>query len=286
MLRYLIALGGNALEEENMSIVAKALCRLRSENNEIVVTHGNGPQVGELYLKENKNLSLLTEETQKVIGNSIKRFIHKECRECMISVIMTRVLVNRDDREFSEPSKPIGRFYNEEKLVPRGKMGFSVKRMEKGYRLVVPSPEPLKILEVDKIIKTIKSGRIVIAAGGGGAPVAIKNRKHIRVNAVIDKDLTSALLAEKIAADAFFILTDVERAFINFGSADARPIFKMDVKRARNYMNRGYFGKGSMLPKVKACAEFAERRGMKAAIGNINNIEKVLSFRSCTIVTP
>ncbi len=279
-------MGGNALEEDNIRIVAKALCRLHSEKHEIVVTHGNGPQVGELYLKEGKNLSLLTEETQKIIGNNIKKVIHKECPECRASVIMTRVLVYTNDREFSEPSKPIGRFYNKEKLVPRGRREFSVKRMKNGYRLVVPSPEPRSIFELDKIIKTMRSGRIAIAAGGGGAAVAIKGRKRVRMNAVVDKDIASALLAKKIAADAFFILTDIDRAFINFGSMDARPIYRMNVKNARSYMDKGYFEEGSMLPKVRACMEFAEERRMNAAIGNINDIENVLRFRSCTVVTP
>ncbi len=279
-------MGGNALEKENMGRVAEALCRLYSERHEIVVTHGNGPQVGELYLKEGKNLSILTEETQRIIGNNIKNFIHEECPSCRASVIMTRVLVYTNDREFSEPSKPIGRFYDKEKLVPRGRMEFSVKKMERGYRLVVPSPEPRKIFEVDKIIKAIRNGRIAIAAGGGGAAVAIQGRKTVRMNAVVDKDLASALLAEKIAADAFFILTDIDRAFIDFGSVNAKPIYRMNVKTALRYIDKGYFENGSMLPKVRACVEFARKRRMNAAIGNINDIENVLRFRSCTIVTP
>ncbi len=285
-MRYVIALGGNALEKKNAAVVARTVCGLHSRGHSIVITHGNGPQVGELYLKEGRSLSLLTEETQDSIGREIRKAILENCSMADVEIVRTRTLVSMRDREFSDPSKPIGKFYHYEADVPRGRKKFEVKKLENGFRIVVPSPAPLRIFELNKIMILLEKGNIVIAAGGGGAAMIISKGRRRRADAVIDKDMTSALLAEKVNADGFFILTNVDGAYLNFEKRGKGPIRRMKTPKAREYASLGCFEKGSMLPKVNACIDFAEKTGRRAAIGNIEKAEAVLKYKSATIVAP
>ncbi len=284
-MRCVFALGGNAFGEESLRIAAKAIASLRSAGGEIVVTHGNGPQVGRLYLKEGKTLGLLTGETERELGSRIAKAITSEARGIKVSVVTTRVVVHKNDPEFRNPTKPIGRFYRDKRAVPTGLRHFEVRRLGRGYRLVVPSPRPVRIIEAGKIESLLSGGRVVIAAGGGGIAVGRSGRGLVPVDAVIDKDFASSLLAVKIRAERLFILTDVGFAYTRFGKKDQKPIRRVSVRQAERYLRQGSFEKGSMEPKILACIEFVRRSGGIAAIGCISKPEEVVSLRS-TVILP
>lgn len=284
-LRYLFALGGNAFSSGNLRSVSKFIVSLYLEGNEIVISHGNGPEVGELYLKEGRNLATLTGETERIMGNEIKKAILRVLNNAKVAVVPTKTLVSANDPEFRKPTKPIGKFYKSREAVQKGKRDFKVRKLKKGYRLVVPSPRPLKILETGEVEKLLSRGNIVIAAGGGGVAVT-KSKNGIRLaDAVIDKDLASSLLARKIMADSFFILTDVDGAYTDFESSKARLIRKAHLREMQRYLREGHFEEGSMKPKVEACIEFVAETKKAAAIGNISNIRKVVDLES-TVVLP
>jgi len=285
ILRYVFALGGNAFTARNLEIVSRFIVPLCLKGNEIVITHGNGPQVGRLYLKEGRSLATLTGETEKVLGSEIRKAILGRLRKAKVSVVLTRTLVSGRDPEFRRPTKPIGGFYQSKEAVPRGKRGFGIRRLEGGYRLVVPSPRPLRIFETGKIERLLSHGHVVIAAGGGGMAV-VKSKAGTRLaDAVLDKDLVSSLLAWKIMADGFFILTNVEGAYTDFGKRDQRLVRMVSASALRRYLRQGHFEEGSMKPKVEACLEFVGRRRKIAAIGSISKIKDVFGLKA-TVVLP
>ena len=284
-MRYVFALGGNAFGKKNIDIAAGAIVRIWKEGNEVLVTHGNGPQVGALYLREGKNLAILTRETEHELGCSIRKALLRRRADTKVDVFITKVLVDGKDPEFLRPTKPIGEFYSREEDVPKGKRNFAVRKLGKGYRLVVPSPVPMDIIGTEKIDRMLSEGKIVIAAGGGGEAV-IRSYGRLRpADAVIDKDFASALLARKMGADRLFILTDVDGAYVHFGTRRQKLLLKTNVSRMRDYLGEGQFEEGSMMPKVKACIEFVESTGGIAAIGNIARIGDVVRLKS-TVVLP
>lgn len=287
---YVIALGGNVLSKnESLYKLSSQVSRLVEQGDRIVITHGNGPQVGGLALYEKKNLALLTAETQIEMGSEIKRSllaIPNERKRMRVKIVPTRVVVNKGDKEFENPTKPIGKFYSEKEANRLRKRGFVMKHLLDGYRRVAPSPKPQKIIEYMKIKHLLKEGYVVIAAGGGGIAVVKKGKKLEYADAVIDKDLTSSLLAIKLNADMLFILTKVNGIFLNFETKKEKKLNKVKVNELQKYVKQGHFEPGSMLPKVEACISFVKRTGKMAVVGNLEKVDKVLMLKESTILIP
>ena len=294
-MKIVIALGGNALgntpeeQMDRLESVAKIIVKLIKEGNEIVLTHGNGPQVGQISLameyastKVDTPIMPFAEcgsMSQGYIGYQLQQALQDEMerqkvkKDCV--TLITQVLVDASDPAFKNPTKPIGAFYSlEEAKKEEKEKGYTfMEDAGRGYRRVVASPKPIDIIEKRAISKLIDSGIVVIACGGGGIPV-IKNDKHELlegVDAVIDKDLSSALLAKLIDADKLLILTSIDKVYLNFGTDKEKGISKMTVDEAKNYIKTNEFAKGSMLPKVEACIEFVENSQKEAIISSLEN---------------
>ena len=288
-MRYVIAVGGNALKSgKALNKLSASIVRLFARGNEIVITHGNGPQVGRLALHEKKSLAALTKETQKEIGKEIKRSISAVDREAGAGakIIITHVIVNKDDAEFVNPTKPIGDFYGRKEAERLARKGFVMKRLLKGYRRVVPSPRPVRIVELSEIERVISSGRIAIAAGGGGIAVTRSGSGPRYADAVIDKDLASALLAIGVHADRLFILTNVDGVYTGFRTKHARLIARVKASQLRRHALLEHFESGSMMPKVRACISFVRKTGKYAVIGNLARPWSVISMKGATVVAP
>ena len=282
MTRFVIALGGNMLSDakikgesyenqlEKITHTAKVLVSLISEGHTVVVTHGNGPQVGSLLLQQqadvegstNLPLKILGALSQGQIGVSLQHAIINELRTVKLDkkvyVIPTSVIVDKNDPGFKDPTKPVGPFYSEEEFSKVNKSYTYISKTE-GHRRVVPSPMPIDILEADLIKDLMERDNIVIAVGGGGSPT-LDNGKLEIVDAVIDKDLASALLSKKIGADMLIILTNVDGVYSNFGQADQKLLSNLKVEEVNELLTTHSGSmKGSMAPKLKACVSFAER---------------------------
>lgn len=295
MSKIVIALGGNALgntpeeQMDRLERVAKIIVKLIKDGNEIVLTHGNGPQVGQISLameyastKVDTPIMPFAEcgsMSQGYIGYQLQQALQDELERQKIKkdcvTLITQVLVDASDPAFKNPTKPIGAFYDlEEAKKEEKEKGYTFMEDDgRGYRRVVASPKPIDIIEKKAIAKLIDSGIVVIACGGGGIPV-IKNDKHELlegVDAVIDKDLSSALLAKLIDADKLLILTSIDKVYLNFGTDKEKGISKMTVDEAKNYIKTNEFAKGSMLPKVEACIEFVENSQKEAIISSLEN---------------
>lgn len=305
--KIVIALGGNALgntpEEqiERVRKVAKIIVNLSDDGYDIVVTHGNGPQVGIINLAmesghENENTPDMPfaecgAMSQGYIGYHLQQALQQELnnrnkrKQCV--TILTQVLVDAKDKAFKNPTKPIGNFYTKKEADEISKeKGYIFKEdAGRGYRRVVASPEPLKIIELKIIHKLLNTHSIVIAAGGGGIPV-VKNKKVLTgIDAVIDKDKTSARLAIDLKADLFLILTTVDKVKINFGTPSEIDLDLINVKQAEAYLKNGEFKEGSMKPKVEACLEYVKhKRGGQAIITSLNNAEKALAGKTGTVI--
>lgn len=295
MSKIVIALGGNALgntpeeQMDRLERVAKIIVKLIRDGNEIVLTHGNGPQVGQISLAMEYASSKVDTPimpfaecgsmSQGYIGYQLQQALQDELERQKIKkdcvTLITQVLVDASDPAFKNPTKPIGAFYDlEEAKKEEKEKGYTfMEDAGRGYRRVVASPKPIDIIEKKAIAKLIDSGIVVIACGGGGIPV-IKNDKHELlegVDAVIDKDLSSALLAKLIDADKLLILTSIDKVYLNFGTDKEKSISKMTVDEAKNYIKTNEFAKGSMLPKVEACIEFVENSQKEAIISSLEN---------------
>lgn len=295
MSKIVIALGGNALgntpeeQMDRLERVAKIIVKLIKDGNEIVLTHGNGPQVGQISLAMEYASSKVDTPimpfaecgsmSQGYIGYQLQQALQDELERQKIKkdcvTLITQVLVDASDPAFKNPTKPIGAFYDlEEAKKEEKEKGYTfMEDAGRGYRRVVASPKPIDIIEKKAIAKLIDSGIVVIACGGGGIPV-IKNDKHELlegVDAVIDKDLSSALLAKLIDADKLLILTSIDKVYLNFGTDKEKGISKMTVDEAKNYIKTNEFAKGSMLPKVEACIEFVENSQKEAIISSLEN---------------
>ena len=200
------------------------------------------------------------------------------------SIVITKVLVNKSSKEFKNPTKPIGRFYTKTEAAKL--KGIRIKKLIGGYRRVVPSPLPEAILQKKEIAALLKSGKVVIACGGGGIPVINKHKGYEYVEAVIDKDRASALLAEELHADRFVVLTNVNGAYTNFMKRNQKPIRKINAGELYAHLNHGQFESGSMKPKIEACIEFTTKTGNPAAIGSLSKSENAINLKASTVVTP
>ena len=289
--RIVIALGGNALgntpteQLENVKKAAKSIARFVKEGYEVVVTHGNGPQVGMInqaleYSHENEDTPSVPfaecgAMSQGYIGYHLQQALQQEFQDEGITksaiTVVTQVLVDAKDPHFKNPTKPIGTFYTKEEALELKKNNGWVMKEDagRGYRRVVASPEPLKIIEKKVIADLLKKGHIVIAAGGGGIPVVRKWNKLRGVDAVIDKDKTSACLAALIHADILLILTAVEAVYLHYNTANEEKIKKMNVKEANQHIKNHEFSEGSMLPKIEACVYFVKKRKKEAFITSL-----------------
>lgn len=291
-MRYVIALGGNALKADIMKGVADRIADLYVHGNKILISHGNGPQVGELAVLEDKSLAILTAQTQAEMGLSIQERTQDALSRRLGSrtaqntaVMLTRVVVDLKDKEFKNPTKPIGKFYTAKEAVALAKKGLVIKHLINGYRRVVPSPIPRQVVESPLIYRLLNENLIVIAGGGGGIAVSYKRNKMEHMDAVIDKDRTSSLLARQIKADMFVILTNVEGAYLNFKKRSQKLIRKIRVEELNNYLQNGEFEEGSMKPKVEACLEFIRKTGKIAVIGSISNPEDAFNLKT-TVIEP
>jgi carbamate kinase len=295
--RIVIALGGNALgnnPEEQLELVkntAKAIVDLIKEGHEIMIGHGNGPQVGMINLameyasQEGANTPTMPfpecgamsqgyigYHLQQAIGNELKR---EGINKCCVTVV-TQVVVDEHDPAFKNPTKPIGSFYTKEdaEKIEKEKGYTFVEDSGRGYRRVVASPKPVEIVESNVIEKIVATGNIVITVGGGGIPVIKSNNGELKgVPAVIDKDSSSAKLAQDLAADMLIILTAVEKVAINFNKPNQKDLSSMTLEECEKYISEGHFAKGSMLPKVEACKKFVEE-SPKNAVAIITSLEK------------
>lgn len=288
--RIVIALGGNALGNtlpEQMAAVkvtSKAIVDLIEEGCEVVVTHGNGPQVGminnamialthEDAQQPNTPLSVCVAMSQAYIGYDLQNALREELfnrgiTDIPVATMITQVRVNEDDPAFNNPSKPIGKFFNEEQAkMMEEKYGYIMKEdAGRGYRRVVASPKPAEIIEIGTIRTMVESGDLVIACGGGGIPVTRQGNHLKGASAVIDKDFASCLLAQELAADFLIILTAVEKVAINFGKPNEQWLEDLTVEEAKKYMEEGHFAPGSMLPKVQAAVDFASSKEGRTAL--------------------
>ncbi len=273
-MRYVVALGGNAIGGELSRAAANFITNLYRRGNEVIITHGNGPQVGELAEMEDKPLSVLTAQTQAEIGTIIQtglmRSTHSKRLEHNMPIIITRCIVDRHGKEMRNPSKPVGRFLTRSQASALIGKGIVVKRLIGGYRRVVPSPIPIDVLEMDTINYVVGKSRIVIAGGGGGVAVTLGKRGLEYADAVIDKDRTSGLIAQKSRADALVILTKTDGVYTGFATPKQKLIKRATVREMLALSRNGEFEEGSMLPKVLACTDFVRKTGKKASIGNIN----------------
>ena len=307
MKKLVIALGGNALGNtpyEQLKLVqqtAKPIVDLIEAGNQVVIAHGNGPQVGmiNLAMSTAANAKAIKSDmpfpecgamSQGYIGYHLQNSIQNELRarglKKSVATVVTQVLVDEADPAFSHPSKPIGAFYSKEEAEKiAAEKGYTmVEDAGRGYRQVVPSPKPVDVVEKETVNTLIDAGHVVITVGGGGIPVIEKDGRLVGVPAVIDKDFASAKLAELVKADALVILTAVDRVAINWGKPDQKSLETMTCEEAERYCKEGHFAPGSMLPKVQAAMSFA-RTGGEAIIASLENAAAALRGESGTKIT-
>ncbi|NJE26257.1 carbamate kinase [Thermococcus sp. MV5] len=308
--RVVIALGGNAIlqrgqkgtyeeQMENVKKTAKQIVDIILDNEyEVVITHGNGPQVGALLLQQDAGehvhgipaqpMDVCGGMSQGQIGYMIQQAIKNELRrrgiDKPVATIVTQTLVDKNDPAFQHPSKPVGPFYDEEtaKKLAKEKGWVVVEDSGRGWRRVVPSPDPISHVEAPIIQDLVDKGFIVIASGGGGIPVIEEDGQLKGVEAVIDKDLAGEKLAEEVNADIFMILTDVNGAAIHYGKPEEKWLEKVTVNEMKKYYEEGHFKKGSMGPKVLAAIRFIEWGGERAIIAALDKAVEALEGKTGT----
>lgn len=307
MKKIVLALGGNALgstpEEQRDAVktTAKSIVDLVESGNKIIISHGNGPQVGMINLamdtaskSEAKTPAMPFPEcgamSQGYIGYHLQNAIENELKsrkiDKMVATVVSQVLVDQKDPAFENPTKPIGSFYTEVEAKAMEKDGMVFKEdAGRGYRRVVPSPKPVDIVEKSAIKLLYDNDCIVVAGGGGGIPVVEEDGSLIGVPAVIDKDFTSAKIAELVDADTLIILTAVDQVAINFGKEDEKWLDEITIDQAKVYIEEGHFAPGSMLPKVEAAISFAEtKEGRQALITSLEKAAAGLQGKTGTII--
>ncbi len=313
--RIVIALGGNALKlPQQKGTFGEQFANVRAASHhilefiqhgfEVVITHGNGPQVGNLLVQQEAGssqvpaqpLEICSAMTQGQLGYMLQQALMNELKShslnLNVATMITQVLVDREDPDFAHPSKPVGLFYDrrtKEKL--EAERGYQMKQVLPGgeapFRRVVPSPDPIRIVEVTALKKLVGAGMIVIASGGGGIPVILNDRGEFEgIEGVIDKDLAGEKLAEAVAADILMILTDVPQVKLGFGTAEERPVDRLDVAQAKKYLQEGQFLEGSMAPKVRACIRFIEYGGEEAIITSLDRAWSAVQEREGTHIIP
>ncbi len=307
--RIVLALGGNALGntlEEQMNAVqvtSKAIAGLIEAGNEVVIAHGNGPQVGMINLAmesaaktEAKTpyipMSVCVAMSQGYIGYDLQNALREELLSRNINIpvasIITQTLVDAKDEAFKNPTKPIGSFYTKEEADEMSERGYAmVEDAGRGWRRVVASPKPIDIVEKDTVKALLAAGQVVIAVGGGGIPVRQEGEYRLDgCSAVVDKDFASAKLAEIIEADYLIILTAVEKVAVNFRKPDEKWLDSLNLEEAQQYIQEGQFAPGSMLPKVEAAMEFAASApGRKALITLLEKAQDGIDGKTGTIIS-
>lgn len=308
--RAVIALGGNALgktpEEQKAKVkeAVKSLIEVIKQGNEIIISHGNGPQVGMISkaFEEAAKVSDKVEAfelpeciamSQGYIGyhlqNALQTEIYNQKKPWYVATVVTQIEVDPNDPAFTNPTKPIGSFYTEEEAKKMMEKDSSIVMKEdagRGYRMMVASPKPVRILERESVESMLDHEFIVITCGGGGVPVVRQEDGSFKgVSAVIDKDYASGVLAEAVDADYLFILTAVDRVAINFGQPNQEELAKMSVSEAEKYCEEGHFASGSMLPKVQAAISFVKgEKGRKAVIASLEKAPLAIKGESGTII--
>ena len=303
-MRYVVSLGGNALgnnaEEQKLLVsnVAKYIVKLMKDGHEVVIVHGNGPQVGMINNAFNEAKSVpdmpfpeCGAMSQGYIGFHLQNALQNELKaqgvKRNVVTVVTQVVVDKNDPLFQNPSKPVGSFMSKEEAekVAQEK-GWTVKEdAGRGYRRVVPSPLPIDIEEKEVISTLVKNGDVVICAGGGGIPVIREDNKLTGVAAVIDKDYASALVAELVDADYLVILTAIDNVCINYKQPDEKKLGKASLSEMKEYLKGDYFAKGSMYPKVNACVKFLTNcPGKTAIIAALENAASAFDEKSGTII--
>ncbi len=308
--KIVVALGGNAILTDNPTAAgqmqalrdtSEQLVKLIQDGYELIITHGNGSQVGNLLLQQEAvdsesnpamPVDTLVAMTQGSIGywlqNTLDEAVRKSGMERPIVTLLTQVLVSEDDPAFQNPTKPIGPFFSKEEAERRAaETGDTyIEDAGRGYRKVVPSPKPVTIIEADIIRTLVENDIITISAGGGGIPVVKRDTKYEGVEAVIDKDYAAAKLAEIVKADYLLILTGVENVYLNFNKPDQEKLEHVTVDDMKRYIAEKQFAAGSMLPKVEASILFVESvEDGKAFITSLNNVKAVVGKGSATVIT-
>jgi carbamate kinase len=305
----MIALGGNAIkqphqkgtfEEQSMNIkvASKQIAEIIKNGYEIVITHGNGPQVGNLAIQQEQAMHMVPAQPLVILGSMTQGQIGYMLQQNLsnnllndskqVVTIITQVIVSKDDPNFLDPTKPVGPFYNEIEAKKIGKENNWIMKQvrptgNKTWRRTVPSPKPIKIAEGDTIKLLADAGVIVIASGGGGIPVFENGEGKLEgIDAVIDKDRAGARLAEVIGSEIYLILTDVEYALLDFGKPTEQPIKKMTVNEAKKYGAEGHFKPGSMGPKIEAAISFLENGGERVIITSLNKAVEALEGKTGT----
>jgi len=310
-----IALGGNAIKQaheigatdeqfKNVDITALQIAKIAKTGYKVVITHGNGPQAGALLIQQEEaeehvpaqTLAVCGAMTQGQIGwmmqNRVSHRLLEEGSNIPVCTVVTQVVVSDEDPDFQDPSKPVGPFYTKETALKlRSEKGYVVKEVkpgiEKGWRRVVPSPEPLDIVEKESINDLLKGGVIVIASGGGGIPVKLnEDGSYSGIEAVIDKDRAGFKLSQAVNADKFLILTDVEKACLNYNKPDQEELDKITLAEAERYLEQGHFLMGSMGPKIEAAIRFVKWSGKEAIITSLNSAFEALEGKTGTYIVP
>ena len=306
-----VAFGGNALlpetqegsfdeQQANADAASEAIIGISQSGYGVILVHGNGPQVGQLLVQNEESaakipmlpLDACVAATQGTIGFILTTALRRTAKRLGIDIdtvtVLTNVAVSSDDQAFENPTKPIGAFMSAQRaLEMKESKGWKVvEDSGRGYRRVVPSPKPKRIMESKVIRELAQAGNIVIACGGGGIPVAKVNDQFVGLEAVIDKDLASSLLADEIGADLYIVITGVSQVAINFGKPNMQFLTKISVSEAEKYMSEGHFPPGSMGPKIAAALEFVSSSGKEVLITSAEKLEDALRGQSGTYIVP
>lgn len=305
-----IAIGGNAILKEgqvgtveeqlaNVDSACGPIVDLYAKGFRIILVHGNGPQVGNILLQVEaaadtvapQTIDLAGAQTQGQLGYMIQRSVHNHFTRRgvagKITSVVTQVIVDARDPAFQNPTKPIGPFYTQQRAEELHRLSPQQVFREdagRGWRRVVPSPRPIRIIERDSVRSLLDQNHIVVAGGGGGIPVAVEGDHYVGMEAVVDKDLVSAAIARDLNADKLIILTGVPQVYVDFGTPDQRPIYRMSAAEAKQYLDEGQFPPGSMMPKIQAALEYLEAGGKEVVITSIDQLAQAAEGKTGTVI--